>query len=159
MLVTQSCLTLRNPMDCSPPGSSVHGILQARILEWVAISFSRASSPSRDQTWVSHIAGRLYQLSHQEAKYLIWYSLKDVFENHKLNCSFSSLTLKLVAWKNRLHYLSGLFSLWCFSPSHSWLLMSFKTWAKVCENWLILASKSLLCVISSQHHISLTFNW
>ena len=39
-LLTQSCPTLRNPMDCSPPGSSVHGILQARILEWVAISFS-----------------------------------------------------------------------------------------------------------------------
>ena len=39
-LVTQSCLTLCNPMDCSPPGSSVHRILQARILEWVAISFS-----------------------------------------------------------------------------------------------------------------------
>ena len=39
MLVTQSCLTLYDPMDCSLPGSSVHGILQARILEWVAISF------------------------------------------------------------------------------------------------------------------------
>ena len=41
-----SCLTLCDPMDCSPPGSSVHGILQARMLEWVAISFSRGSSPS-----------------------------------------------------------------------------------------------------------------
>ena len=46
--VTQSCPTLFNPMGCSLPGSSVHGILQARILEWVAISFSRGSSPSRD---------------------------------------------------------------------------------------------------------------
>ena len=43
-LVIQSCLTLCDPMDCSPPGSSVHGIPQARILEWVAISFSRGSS-------------------------------------------------------------------------------------------------------------------
>ena len=42
--VTQLCLTLCNPMDCSPPGSSVHGIFQARVLEWVAISFSRGSS-------------------------------------------------------------------------------------------------------------------
>ena len=42
--VAQSCPTLCNPVDCSPPGSSVHGILQARILEWVAISFSRGSS-------------------------------------------------------------------------------------------------------------------
>ena len=48
VLVTQSCCTLCDPMDCSPPGSSVHGILQAKILEWVAISFSRASSPPRD---------------------------------------------------------------------------------------------------------------
>ena len=44
----QSCLTLRDPMDHSPPGSSVHGIFQARILEWVAIPFSRGSSLSRD---------------------------------------------------------------------------------------------------------------
>ena len=49
-LVTQSCLTLCDPMDCSLPGSSVHRIFQARVLEWVAISFSRGSSPPRDQT-------------------------------------------------------------------------------------------------------------
>ena len=42
-LVAQSCLTLCNPMNCSPPGSSVHNILQAKILEWVALSFSRRS--------------------------------------------------------------------------------------------------------------------
>ena len=55
-----------DPMDCSPPGSSVHGIFQARILEWVAISFSRGSSRPRDQTWVSCIGGQiLYHLSHQ----------------------------------------------------------------------------------------------
>ena len=58
MLVIQSCPTLYDSMDCSPPGSSVHRILQARILEWVAIPFSRGSSPPRDQTWVSRIAGR-----------------------------------------------------------------------------------------------------
>ena len=44
VLVAQSCPTLCNPMDCSPPGSSVRGILQARVLEWVAIPFSRAAS-------------------------------------------------------------------------------------------------------------------
>jgi len=48
-VVSDSC----DPMDCSPPGSSVHGLLQARILEWVAISFSRASSPHRDQRRIS----------------------------------------------------------------------------------------------------------
>ena len=46
VLVAQLCLTLCNPMDCSPPGSSVHGILQARILEWVAMSFPRGSFPT-----------------------------------------------------------------------------------------------------------------
>ena len=50
------------PVDCSPPGSSVHGILQARILEWVAISFPRGSSRPRDRTQVSHIAGRHFNL-------------------------------------------------------------------------------------------------
>ena len=56
--VTQSCLTLCDPMDCSPPGFSIHGIFQALVLEWVAISFSRGSSQPRDWTQVSHIAGR-----------------------------------------------------------------------------------------------------
>ena len=52
----QSCLTLCDPVDCSPLGSSVHGILQARILEWVAISFSRGSSWLGDQTHISCIS-------------------------------------------------------------------------------------------------------
>ena len=56
--VAQSCLTLCDPMDCSPPGSSVHGISQARILEWGAIAFSRGFSRPRDRTQVSGIAGR-----------------------------------------------------------------------------------------------------
>ena len=51
-----------DPEDCSPPGSSIHGILQARILEWVAISFSRGSCRPRDRTQVSHIAGRRFNL-------------------------------------------------------------------------------------------------
>ena len=53
----QPCLILWDPMDCSPPGSSAHGISQARILEWVAIPFSRGYSWLRDQTQASHIAG------------------------------------------------------------------------------------------------------
>ena len=57
-LVLQSCLTLRNPMDCSPPGSSVHGILQARIREWIAIPFSRGSFRPRDRTRVSCLPHR-----------------------------------------------------------------------------------------------------
>ena len=49
-----------NPMDCSPPGFSVHGLFQARILEWVAFPFSRGASQPRDQTQVSHIAGGFF---------------------------------------------------------------------------------------------------
>ena len=60
MLVTQLCLTLWDPMDCSPPGSSIHEIFQAGILEWVAISFSRGSSWPRDWTVVSCTAGRFF---------------------------------------------------------------------------------------------------
>ena len=59
----QSCPTLSDPMDCSPPGSSVHGILQARTLAWVAISFSRGSSQPRDRThvsWSSCTVGRFF---------------------------------------------------------------------------------------------------
>ena len=59
----QSCLTLCGPMDCSLPGSSVHGILQARMLEWVAVSFSRGLSRPRNRTWVSCIAGGFLPLS------------------------------------------------------------------------------------------------
>ena len=62
VLVAQSYLALCDPMDCSSPGSSVRGISQARILEWVAISFSRGSSWPRDFTQVSRIAGRFFTL-------------------------------------------------------------------------------------------------
>ena len=58
--VTQLCLPFCNPMDYSPSGSSVHGILQARILEWVAMPSSRGSSGPRGQTRVSCIAGRFF---------------------------------------------------------------------------------------------------
>ena len=56
------CPTLCDPMDCSSPGSSVHGILQACILEWVAIPFSRGSSQPRDWIQVSHLAGRAFTI-------------------------------------------------------------------------------------------------
>ena len=64
-----SCLTLCNPMDCSPPGSSVHGILQARILEWVASSFSRGASWPRDRNCVSYVSCSYFSV-------LIWTSLE-----------------------------------------------------------------------------------
>ena len=60
--VSQSCPTLCDPMDCSLPGFSIHGIFQARVPDWVALSFSRGSSQPRDRTWVSCIAGRCFTL-------------------------------------------------------------------------------------------------
>ena len=61
-LVTQSCPTLCDPMDCGPPGSSVHGILQARILERVAMPSSRGSFQSKDRTQVAFTAGRFFTI-------------------------------------------------------------------------------------------------
>ena len=80
MLVAQSCLTLFEPMGYSLPGFSVHGIHQARILEWVAIPFSRGSSQPRDWTQVSWIAGRFFftiwkpgkPLSSKSTLYIRW---------------------------------------------------------------------------------------
>ena len=60
--VTQSCLSLCNPMDCNLPVSSVHGILQTRVLEWIAMPFSRASFQPRDGTLVSYIKSRFFTI-------------------------------------------------------------------------------------------------
>ena len=77
-LITQSCWTLCNPMDCSPPGSSVHGIFHARILEWVAISYSRGSSQPRDWIHISYVScnGRwiLYHWAIWEAQSSLYFS-------------------------------------------------------------------------------------
>ena len=74
LLVAHLCPTLCDPMGCSPPGSSVHGILQARILEWVAMPFSRESSRPRYQTFVSCIAGRFCTIwaTNEALKSVIW---------------------------------------------------------------------------------------
>ena len=60
--VAQSCPTLSSPMDCSPPGFSVHGILQVRILEWITLPSSRGSSRPRDRNQVSCVASRLFTI-------------------------------------------------------------------------------------------------
>ena len=59
-LVARLCLTLYHPVDCSPAGSSLHEILQPRVLEWVAIPVSRGPSQPRDRTQFCHIAGRFF---------------------------------------------------------------------------------------------------
>ena len=72
--VTQSCPTLCSPMDCSLPGSSAQGVLQARILECVAIPSSRESSWPRDWTWISYIAGGFFT---------VWATREAPFENYQ----------------------------------------------------------------------------
>ena len=92
VLVTQSCLTLCDPTDCTSPGSSVHGILQTRILEWVAISFSRGSSWPRDGTWVSCIAGRFFTAwATREALYFLYWPHKQ-FINKDVRASVTKRT-------------------------------------------------------------------
>ena len=70
--VAKSCPTFCNPVDCNLPGSSVHGIFQAIVLEWIAISFSRVSSQPRDQTWVFCIVDR---------RFTVW-ATKEVLSNY-----------------------------------------------------------------------------
>ena len=94
-LGTKLCLTLFDPVDCSPAGSSVHGIFWARILEWAAISFSRGSSWPRDQTQVS-CTGRqiLYHWGTREA--LLYLKLLQNNGNREINvCCLSHPATKL----------------------------------------------------------------
>ena len=120
--VAQLCLTLCDPVNYSPPGSSVHGILQARILEWVAISFSRRSSRPRDRTQVSRIVGRCFNL------WATWW-VKKVWkekEHELIGLSFFPILFAIIfegsnqinneaAWvrKNMIEFLAGLCSSEC----------------------------------------------
>ena len=100
VLVAQSCLTLYNPVDYSLPGSSVHGIFQARILEWVAISYSRGFSQPRDRTWASCIVGRFFKVwATREA----WCYGRDCFQARKFfNISYMRRS-KLPPWPFMVH--------------------------------------------------------
>ena len=87
VLVALLCLALCDATDCSVPNSSVHGILQAKILEWVAIPFSRGSSWARDQKWVSCIAGRFFT---------IWATREALNECNVLSNAFSASNNRIV---------------------------------------------------------------
>ena len=98
VLITQLWLTLCNPMDGGPPGSSVHEVFQARILEWAAMPSSRGSSPPGDRTRVSCISytGRrtLYYCAPQEAP--LKHSRHSVLERYYFSASFLSGTMMLL---------------------------------------------------------------
>ena len=100
MEVTQLCQTLCDPMDYILPGSSVHGILQARILEWVAIPFCRGSSWPRDQTWVSCIAGRFFTI------WAIWGNCQHP-PDHRKSKSVPEKHLFLLYWLYQSLWLCG----------------------------------------------------
>ena len=93
---------LCDPMDCSPPGSSAHGILQVRILEWVSIPLSRGSSRPRDRSWVSCIASRFFTVwtTREAPPYTVlcqfYFSLKKKREREKKNRYSSSVRGRLV---------------------------------------------------------------
>ena len=113
--VAQSCLTLCDLMDCSLPGSSVHGIFQARVLEWFAISFSGASSHPRDQTQVFRIVGRCFT---------IWTTRKDAICGMKVNVIpfsilFPQMMLKKKSWYKYFSLLQCQIKISCKKSEHA----------------------------------------
>ena len=107
MLVAQSCQIFCEPMDYSAPGSSVYRILQPRILEQVAIPFSKESSQSRDPTWISYIAGGFfYSLSHQGTPFFSYISiLFQIISQFRLLQSFEQSSLCCTVGPCRLSIL------------------------------------------------------
>ena len=141
--VTQLCLTLYNLMDCSLPGSSVHGIFQAIVLEWIAISFSKGSSQPRDQTQVSRIVDRRFTIwatrevhfwgSHWQRSYF-W--VKILFPSQYIGeagaaksrvnpTDFSAIDFTKEARK------AAHFPTWPYSMSWSWTALAIEIWAFV----------------------------
>ena len=122
MKATQSCLTLCDPRDCSLTGSSVRGIFQARVLEWVAIAFSRGSSWPRDRTEVSCIAGRCFTIwaTREIPLFPYW----NFFQFWSLKSSgslkFSWLTFGSKIWSERMwcYLLSLSLTLAVWPPEH-----------------------------------------
>ena len=121
-------------VDCSPPGSPVHGILQARILEWVAISFSRGSSWSRNWTRVSCIAGRWFTnwATREACSVPFSYSLAQqildgIFSGCRFQISAEILPLESDSWW--VHWIIP-FRQWILGVGMSW---SSLWWREVCE--------------------------
>ena len=144
-LVAQSCPTLCNPMDCNLPGSSIHGILQARILEWVAMPSSRASSQPRDWTQVSCITDgsftvweqvRAHTHPHAQEWYTlkffsyIWILRKVIFEWMKL-----LVILSLSVYSPWIYPLGLILSFCIEVPLLGFILLSLNRRVKTCQRW------------------------
>ena len=119
--VSQLCPTLCNPVDCRLPGSSIHGIFQARVLEWVATSFSRGSSWPRDQTLVSRIVGGFFTVwaTREEIQWRLGHFLNLMIKHCLLNLGLSKIILNskkdLIFTRNII-----LYSILVTSISHGW---------------------------------------
>ena len=107
--IAQSCPTLCDHMDCSLSGSSVHGIFQARVLEWIAISFSRGSSRPRNRTQVSRIAGRCFT---------VW-ATREVYHSHwQITRSFQSAWN--FSWRMFGKYEGNIVGQYLYTPPNLW---------------------------------------
>ena len=119
----QSCLTLCDPMDCSLPGSSVHEVLQARILEWVAISYSRGSSWSRQQTHISCISCNgqrfLYHLATREA------------QTSPSGSPFGYSRFSLKEPRTSFYERTYHFELWFSICLLQWIMKGYKNWLRI----------------------------
>ena len=107
-LFAKFSLTLCDPMDCNPPGSSVHGISQARILEWVALSSARGSSWSRNQTYITYLA---LQVDYLPLNYLAtdYPSVKHIVRAHMI--SFY-LSITFLIFISTLYIAEWLYVIW-----------------------------------------------
>ena len=122
--VTQSCPTLSSPLDCSLPGSSDHGILQARILEWVSISSSGGSSGPWDWghvSWISCTAGRFFPLAPSLPHKVKWADMYRKLTEQCLALPKCSVKLGCKLSKRFYCYFPGC----CFSPGWPWKLHGF----------------------------------
>ena len=139
--VAQSCPTLCDPVDCSLPGFSVHAILQARILEWVTISFSRGSSQPRDWTWVPHIGGRCFNL---------WATREDnisISLSKESHTTFSQRKGVLEKKNQALNLVKTENELWGTSEKSLTLTPFFPLWFMI------------YCIMNEIHCASLIFLW
>ena len=120
VLICFPCVQLCEPVDCSPPGSSVHGILHGRILEWVAMPSSKESSPPKDPIWVSYIsciADRFFTAeSLGKSSYLPWVWTRKL----SINCSIATYNYIL----NQVFSICAIMPL-SFSEERKWLCATY----------------------------------
>jgi len=122
--VARLCPTLCDPMDYSPPGSTVHGILQARILEYIAISFSRGSSRPRNRTQVSRIAGRLFNLWGTRVKKVMT-NLDSILKSRDITLPTKVRLIKTMVFPLLVMYR---YERWTIRKAEHWRIDAFELW-------------------------------